>query len=507
MNPSSFKRMLSGTVWGMIAKLLDALAKFFTIPMLVGFYGKMDYGLIALAFSLNAYLRLMDLGMNVGSIRFFSMWIGQKEWGKIAKVSRSSMVFYGGIGIVNSAAFIYLSESGADFFRLSESQIPVFRVMMYSLAFSTIFNWLSNVFTQLLNAFGEQGFVNKITVLSSLANFLVALLAVRIGLSLQTYFFLYILSTLIPIPFNIYKLKVFKMPILDLISPKWNGKAFKEILGYSIGIFIMGMFQFSADSLRPILLGKYASKGIEVLTEYRVIQTIAMLVTAFGAVFMQVLLPSASKIYAENDRKKLGVLVYDGTKYITVFLSAVVFLLMVNSTSILTIYMGVEYLDLVLWLNIWLFTVLILMQNAPIGSLVLSTGKTKPLIYMSAFSCLVTVPVTIILAKQYNVGAAVIAYLIYTILQITFYYIYYIPKILRLDYKRLLLKSSLPTITIGVLGTCFTLYLASWINLTNEYLKIAISSIIFLVFFFSFIFLLVISKDEISTLKEKIIKN
>ena len=47
--------------------------------MLIGFFGKADYGLIALSFSLNAYLRLMELGMSTGAIRFFSIWFARKR--------------------------------------------------------------------------------------------------------------------------------------------------------------------------------------------------------------------------------------------------------------------------------------------------------------------------------------------------------------------------------------------------------------------------------------------
>src|SRR5690606_41668064 len=88
-NPSPVKRIFSGSAWGIMAKILDAAAKFVTIPLLVGYYGKVDYGLIALAFSLNAYLRLMDLGMNVVSVRFFSMWVAKGVWVRFQKVSRS----------------------------------------------------------------------------------------------------------------------------------------------------------------------------------------------------------------------------------------------------------------------------------------------------------------------------------------------------------------------------------------------------------------------------------
>src|SRR5690606_15914472 len=97
-NPSPVKRIFSGSAWGMMATILDAAAKFVSIPLLVGYYGTVEYGLIALAFSLSAYLRLMDLGMNVGSVRFFSMWVAKEELEKIQKVSRSSIVFYGTIG-------------------------------------------------------------------------------------------------------------------------------------------------------------------------------------------------------------------------------------------------------------------------------------------------------------------------------------------------------------------------------------------------------------------------
>src|SRR5680860_90360 len=107
---SSVKRVFSGSAWGIFAKILDAGAKFITIPLLVGYYGKVDYGLIALAFSLNGYLRLMDLGMNIGSVRFFSMWVAKEEWVKIKKVSRSSIVFYGTIGLINSIIFILMAD-------------------------------------------------------------------------------------------------------------------------------------------------------------------------------------------------------------------------------------------------------------------------------------------------------------------------------------------------------------------------------------------------------------
>lgn len=474
--------------------------------MLVGYYGKGDYGLIALAFSLNAYLRLMDLGMNVGSIRFFSMWISKGEWEKIGKVSRSSIVFYGVIGTINAVIFFIMAQYGSELFNISESQQGVFKVMMYILALSTILNWISNVITQLLSAYNELSWINKVTFVSSLFNFVTAFIAIKYHMSLTLYFFLYTLSTLIVVPLNTFRLKVYNKPIFYFLRPKWDGVAFKEILGYSVAIFAMGIFQVTANNLRPLLLGKFSDMGVEVLTEYRVMQTIIMLILAIGGVFMQVLLPSTSKIYAENDVAKLEKVIYTGTKYISIFFSLIVFVLIANSHDLLVLYMGQSYAHLTNWLIIWLLTVLLSMHNAPVASLVLSTGKTKFLVYSSAVSCILSLPITMIFAKSLNVGAAVVGYFVYVILQLAFYYVYYIPRILKLNSFKIFFKSFLPSVIVGSVGWGGVILAEHILILKPGFVSLISNSLIFGLLFGILTIIFLIRPSELNELKVKLLK-
>jgi len=503
--PVAVNRIFSGSIWGILAKILDAAAKFVTIPLLVGYYGKADYGLIALAFSLNAYLRLMDLGMNVGSVRFFSMWEAKSDWDSIGKASRSSIIFYGTIGVINALIFMFMANYGQFFFNLNPDQIPTYRIMMYILSGSTVLNWLSNVIIQLLSAKDELGYVNRVTVVSSVLNFVVAIIAIHLKWSLPLYFLFYTLSTLIPIPLNILKLRVFPVPLRQLLLPKWDGAIFREIIGYSSAIFVMGIFQLTANELRPILLAKFAT-GIDVLTDYRVIQTIAMLIISFGTIFLQVLLPSASKVYQEQNHPKMERMVFTATRYISIFLTLIVFLLILNSESILLLYMGKDYLHLSVWMNIWLLTVLLNMHNTPVASLVLSSGKTRFLIYSSATACILSLPVTIILAPQLNVGAAVIGYFVYMIIQIGFFYIYYIPKVLKLDSKRIFFGAFSPSVVGAVLAFGVAFVAAKWINLPNGLMQMIVSSAIFTTVFAAFHFLFIIKTQDIEFIRSKLLK-
>jgi O-antigen/teichoic acid export membrane protein len=504
--PVAARRIFSGSIWGILAKILDAVAKFITIPLLVGFYGKADYGLIALAFSLNAYLRLMDLGMNVGSVRFFSMWEAKSDWESIGKASRSSIIFYGAIGLINALIFMFMANYGQFFFNLKTDQIATYRIMMYILSASTILNWLANVIIQLLSAKDELGYVNRVNVISSVLNFTVALVAIRFEWSLPLYFLFYTISTLIPIPLNLLRLKVFPLSLSALILPQWDGKIFREIIGYSSAIFLMGIFQLTANELRPLLLAKFAS-GIDVLTDYRVIQTIAMLIISFGTIFLQVLLPAAAKVYQEQNFPKIERMVLQATRYISIFLSFIVFILILNSESILLLYMGKNYLHLSLWLNIWLVTVLLNMHNTPVASLVLSSGKTRFLIYSSATACIISLPITIILAPSLNVGAAVLGYLAYMLIQIGFFYIYYIPKVLKLDSKKIFFGSFFPSVLSALISYAVAMGIGWWIDFPLGILRLLSYSAIFTTVFVLYHYLFILKASDLDFVRTKILKS
>lgn len=493
-------------MWGILAKVLDGAFKFFTVPMLVGLYGKADYGLIALAFSLNAYLRLMDMGINIGSIRFFSVWISNKEWTKISAASRSSILFYGGIGLINTIIFIVMAQNATAIFDIQPDQEELFRWILYILAASTVFNWTSSVIVQLLSANGQLSWVNRAILITSGANFISAVIAVYFHLSLPVYFVLYTLSTLITIPINLIKLRHFEIGLKKLLLPSWNGEVMKEIMGYGLAIFAMGIFQFSANNLRPLLLTNYASDGIEVLTDYRVLQTITTLIMAIGGIFNQVLLPSTSRMYAENDQAGIAKTVYEGTKYITIVLSFIVFLIIINADKILGIYMGPEYVQLTPWLIIWLLTVLVSLHIAPVASLVLSGGKTRPLVFSSATACILSIPVTIVFADSLNVGAAVIGFFAYILMQIGFYYVYYTPRILKLNGRRIFWKSFMPATMTGIVACGLTFVLRNLIPAISGLVDIIILSVIFSILYITFTVGFILRPVEIKLLYSKIVK-
>ena len=88
-------------LWGASAKVLDAAIKFLTIPLLLHYFGKENYGILTLAIATNAYMQLLDMGMNTGGVKFFSQWIAAGNYQMIDRVARTNISFYLLIGLLN----------------------------------------------------------------------------------------------------------------------------------------------------------------------------------------------------------------------------------------------------------------------------------------------------------------------------------------------------------------------------------------------------------------------
>nr|WP_315143076.1 hypothetical protein [uncultured Flavobacterium sp.] len=496
-------KIFTSSLVGIIAKLIDAFAKFFTIPLLIAFYGKSDYGLVALAFSLNAYLRLMDMGMNTGAIRYFSIWFANGEKEKVLGAARSSILFYGCIGLVNACILIFLGLYGKYFFKLDLVQEPVFRIMLFTLAFSAVFNWVAYVISQLLISYGEIQWTNYSTIVSSILNLVTAFAAVNFYLDLKTYFLLYVLSTLAMIPMNIYRLRVIPIKNLTgmLFKPKWDYSIFKEIQKYSLAIFAMGIFQFSGDNLRPILLASFSSKGTSALTDYRVLQTIIMLVGSMGSVFLQVLLPVASRGQALNDDAKKMNLVFNGTKYITIFLSLLIFGLILNARDLVFLFVGKDFTYLTKWLTINLL-LMFYMHDYAISSIVLSIGKTKALVYSSLVGAIASVGLTIFFVKKYDVGATVIGFGGFILVQLLFNYFYYLPKVMKINGLKVLAKSFFPGFLISGLLCMTILYFDNNFSHLNIFARISLKSSLFMFIFLLLIYFIVLDEVEKNKIKK-----
>lgn len=439
----SFGYFAKSISWSVIAKLFNAAVKFSTLPILLAYYGRDDFGLIAIAISVNAYLQLLDMGVNTGAIKFFSKWISNKEFKLLDSVAKTSFTFYGFIGLSNAIILLFISFFCLGFFSIGEHQEEKLFQLLIILAFSSVISWIGSVFNQLLIADSKLSYVQKVNLLTSILTLISAWIAVYNDMSLQAYFlFFTIANTISIIPLAI-KAQKDKLITSFKFGRDWDN--FRKILRYSSAILVMAVFQMSAVKLRPIVLGIFSVDGIGIVADFRILETITAFIISMGSMSTSIFLPKTSGLILQGNQDKISDFAYSATKYTAIFSCLLCFPFILCSGEIISLYVGEEYLRLTRWLILWLSTILLFLHNGPVASLVLATGKTRMLVYSSAIACIISIVLNASLVNRFGVGSAVIGYLVYIIIQMSFYYFYFDSKVLGLNSIKVFKSFIVPT--------------------------------------------------------------
>ena len=350
----SGKKVVSGVVWTILFNVVNAVYGFISVPILINYFGKSEYGLIGLAMSINVYLRLLDMGFTSTNVRFFSTWIAENKKDIVQKAFQTSLGFYGSIGLINAVVLFVLALFSDSVFNVTAEQNVILKNLIYILCFTAFFSWLMSCLEQLVKATENVAWIQRVHLFAKLMLIIVLFVTVYGGLSIEVYYILSCFASLSVIPFCIGKIR--KVVPYVSFSPCIDVPVFKEMLPYSLNIFSFSLFQFSFYHLRPVFLGMEGT--VESVADYRILNGIVGLVHMMSGAFIGTLLPSTSRVVAKHNKEAYYKVAYTGTKYVTIVVSFFCFCLMTMGSDLLTIYVGKEYLYLIPWLNLWLLCML-----------------------------------------------------------------------------------------------------------------------------------------------------
>lgn len=452
----STQKIVSGVVWSTIVNIVNAVYGFIAVPILINHFGKVEYGLIGLAMSVNVYMNLMDMGFNSTNVRFYSTWLAEKKHDRLKKGFQTSLSFYGIIGLLNALIMIMVALFTSSIFNVTEEQNVVLQHLMYILAMTAFCNWFSSCFDQLIKATENIAWLQKRTLATKVLMIIVLAATVVFNLSIELYFALTVLAQMVIVPMSISKIKKLT-PFLSFV-PKWDPQSIKEMLPYCMNIFSFSLFQFSFYNLRPVFLGIQGT--IESVADYRILNGIIGVVTMLGGAFTGILLPSSSKAVANHNKEAYYRMAYDGTKYISILCCFCCFGMMSIGSEVISLYVGESYLYLLPWFNLWLICTLVT-HNQAISSLILAGNDIRAISCSSIIASVSGLLVAWFTIPYYNIGGVCISFAVYCIIQLLFYYLYYWPIKMAINSCRVLFYSFLPYLIIGSALNVLSYYLPS----------------------------------------------
>lgn len=492
---TSSQKIASGVFWSVLTNIVGAIYSFITVPILLKYFGKAEYGLIGLAGSVNIYMGLLDMGLGTTNARFYANWISNGKLDDTAKLFRTSLSFYGVVGFLNALILTVITIFADYFFNVTPEQCTILRHLLIVLIISSVVSWVFSSLNQIIYADENVAWMNKRDLAMKLYSILVLIATVYFRLSIELFFLLSTFSFLLLLPINVNKIK--RDFTFIKFTPGFDKEIFKRILPYSLSIFSFSLFQFLFKNIGPVFLGMHGT--VEMVADYRIMSGIVGIVSMVTSVFMSSMLPSTYKAVAKHNQEAKNRLAYDGTKYVTIALCFCAFGMMCISSDLLCLYVGKDYLYLTNILNLWLLTT-IGGHTAGVASLVMAGTDVKPLAYMSAVSSFVGLTLTWFLIPYYGVGATVYALMVYIVMQTLFFYVYFMRAKLKIAPARVL-KCFIPYVIVGS-GAFF---LVRQIVFSDSYvMNIFLKGCMFSIMYLTVIYLL-LNKSDILYLKKSIL--
>ncbi len=484
----SAQKVASGVVWSVVVNVVNALYGFIATPLLIRYFGRSEYGIIALATSVNAYMHILDMGLSSTNVRFFSNWLAKGDRDKVVKLMQTCNAFYGSIGIFNAIVLIILSIFSDNIFNVTVEQNNILQQMLWILSITAVINWYTSCFGQLINATENVAWMQRRTLLTKFLMIGAVVATFVLKLTIVQYFFLTLLAGLSLIPLTIKKIRK-ETPYVKF-NPKLDKVVFKEILPYSLNIFSFGIFQFTFLNLRTIILGMRGS--IEAITDYGVINGLVSLVAMVGSVFIGALLPVSSRIIANKDKGTYYKIAYQGTHFITIILVFCSFGLMAINEDLMMVYVGPSFMHMIPWLNLWL-VLQIYTHNSCISCLILGGSDIKLLTISCGASAASGILVAWFLVPYYQAGGTVLSLAAFYLVQLLFNYFYYWPVKLKINSWRIFIKTLVPILTIGFL--CYIL-IKQIPHFENHWVNIFVFGIIFTMLYVLAILLILKKEDK-----------
>lgn len=484
----SSKKIVSGVIWSTFVNVINALYGFIAVPILINHFGKAEYGLIGLAMSVNVYMNLMDMGFNSTNVRFFSTWLAQNRHERLLKGFQTSLSFYSVIGLINAIVLLIVAFFSTEIFNVTIEQDSILKHLFYILAISAFCQWFSSCFDQIIKATENVAWIQKRTLLTKILMILVLGSTVWFDFSIELYFIFTCLAQLAIVPMSVGMIRR-QIPYIRFM-PKWDKQSFREMLPYCMNIFSFSLFQFSFYNLRPVFLGIQGS--VESVADYRILNGIIGIVTMLGGAFIGILLPSTSKVIANHDKEAFYKVAYDGTKYISILICFCCFGMMSVGSEVLTLYVGKSYLYLIPWFNLWLLCTLGT-HNQAISSLILAGSDIRAISYSSVVASVVGLILSWVLIPKFEIGGVCIAFTIYMLIQMLFYYCYYWPIKMKINSRIVLFKCFLPYVALG--GILYVII--QGINVCNNiFLLFLIKGICFVLSFVAFTLIIIDSNSR-----------
>lgn len=252
-------QLKAGAILTYISLIIGNVISLFYTPFMLKALGQEEYGLYSLANSIVGYLTVLDFGFGSATIRYTAKYKAENNLEKAKEVYGMFFIIYLFIALITFSLGLMLAFSSNFFFTkgLSPNEIHTVKKLLILASFNLAVSFPFGIFKSIITAYERFIFLKISSLIRLLLNPLFLIPTLFFGYKSTG---LIVISTFLNIIFFLINMfYCFKVLHIKFVITKFDISLLKEIVNYSIWIFIGSIVSQLWWNAGQFLLGMFAS--------------------------------------------------------------------------------------------------------------------------------------------------------------------------------------------------------------------------------------------------------
>jgi O-antigen/teichoic acid export membrane protein len=371
--------VIKSVVLTWLAVLVTAVASFFLTPYVLRHLGDEAYGLWVLIVALSDYYIFLQVGVRSSIVRFVSRNLALRDTETVSRIVATSFYFFLIPFLLVLVIAFMLQNHVANFFSVHPVNVAAFAGLFLLVGIAQAFDFPLNVFEGALEAVGRFDQLYSLRIVGMILRVFLIIYVVGKGGGLFGVGTATVLSTLIlrcvAIPLAFREVEGFSLHPRGI-----DGKLFKEMLGYGLTSFTIGIGQRLNNTLYPVIIAKFLSASAVTLFSLPS-KLLNVPLNGIGSM-TEFANPLSSHLEAREDKSGLrDVLILCGE---SAFLLSVplMALMLVFGKQMIALWVGASYSSTYALLVMLTIGLTMAMTQASTQSMLFGMGRHRGLVWM-----------------------------------------------------------------------------------------------------------------------------
>ncbi|MFH1688200.1 MAG: oligosaccharide flippase family protein [bacterium] len=409
------------TSWmGMVVTLV---VTFFFTPFLIDQLGKGQYGIWSLVFSLVAYMRLADAGMNQAITRFCSKHFALQDWIQLNQVVSSAARIYVVISLVIVAASAGIAVGLLHYFQIEPESLRIARITLIVIGLNQAVTYMFIPFAALV-PFHRTDIVNYFEMSQLLLQTAAIVVLLKLGQGLVAMSLVVLVLTIVSHVIR-YGIRRRMFPQVKFSRSAIDREKTKQLLSYgstSLLIVAAWIVIFQTDN---IVIGRFIS--MEAIALFAVPAAIVSQLRNSISSIATPLVPTISHIEAEKDESKIMQIYDRSTRYLYFLSGFIGVMILVYGRPFILLWVGPDFETSVTILHLLIIPACIYLPQMIANSILFGVSRHKVLFYILAGEGVSNIVLSVILVQSMGLigvalGTAIPQLVIYLVIYPVVFY-------------------------------------------------------------------------------------